>query len=412
MTRVALIPSAYPPSVGGVEELTRHLALQLVAADDQVEVWTGLPDDGAPETAEILDGLVVRRLPLPLPATNWPAVRRSVSTGTRTLFSLRSAVAAFRPEVLHVQCFGPNGAYATALARLTGLPLVVTLQGETVMDDTDIFDRSRSLRAALRSGLRRASAVTACSAFTLADAELRFGLQPGRGVVIPNGVSLDDRPDPESGRPGFVLPGGQPGRTYLLALGRVVEKKGFDLLLAAYAAIAGRHPSVDLVIGGDGVALEGLRREADRLGVAGRVHFVGRLTRERVADAMAGALAFVMPSRLEPFGIVVLEGWRAGTAVVATNRGGPPEFVRDGLDGVLVDPFDTEGFAAALEALVVDPDRRRAIAEAGRARVEAYAWPAVADRYRQLYSSILGDGRGVGPTGGGTARSRLGESVR
>ena len=48
-----------------------------------------------------------------------------------------------------------------------------------------------------------------------------------------------------------------------------------------------------------------------------------------------------MPSRLEPFGIVVLEGWRAGVAVVATTQGGPPEFVRDGMDGVLVDPFDT-----------------------------------------------------------------------
>ena len=54
--------------------------------------------------------------------------------------SLRSAVAAFRPDVLHVQCFGPNGAYATALSRVTGIPLVVTLQGETVMDDTDIFE--------------------------------------------------------------------------------------------------------------------------------------------------------------------------------------------------------------------------------------------------------------------------------
>ena len=103
-------------------------------------MWTAHPDDASPETVEVLDGLVVRRLPMPLPATNWPAIRRTAVTGTRTLFSLRNAVAAFRPDVLHVQCFGPNGAYATALARLTGLPLVITLQGETLMDDTDIFD--------------------------------------------------------------------------------------------------------------------------------------------------------------------------------------------------------------------------------------------------------------------------------
>jgi glycogen(starch) synthase len=192
----------------------------------------------------------------------------------------------------------------------------------------------------------------------------------------------------------------------------VVEKKGFDLLLSAYAEIAGTHPTVDLVIGGDGAALEGLRRAAAALGVADRVRFVGRLTRKRVADAMAGATAFVMPSRLEPFGIVVLEAWRAGTAVVATNRGGPPEFVRDGLDGVLVDPFDTAAFAGALDALLDDDDRRRAIASAGLARVAAFAWPEIAGRYRALYSSVLeGDRAEPHETGEGPARDRQDESV-
>ena len=89
MTRIALLPSSYPPSLGGVEELTRHLALNLVAAGDRVEVWTGHPDDAMPETVEVRDQLVVRRLPMPLPATNWSAVRRSATTGVRTLLSLR-----------------------------------------------------------------------------------------------------------------------------------------------------------------------------------------------------------------------------------------------------------------------------------------------------------------------------------
>ena len=190
MSRIALLPSSYPPALGGVEELSRHLALALVAAGDEVEVWTPQIDDRAHETAEIRDGLVVRRLPLPLPATNWSSLRRSATNGVEALFSLRSAVAAFRPDLLHVQCFGPNGAYATALSRLTGLPLVITLQGETVMDDADIFETSRSLRFSLRRGLRRAKAVTGCSAFTLADAEGRFGLEPGKGRVVPNGVEL------------------------------------------------------------------------------------------------------------------------------------------------------------------------------------------------------------------------------
>ncbi len=389
MTRIALLPSAYPPSLGGVEELTRHLALALVASGDAVEVWTGTGDTGV-EIAEVRDGIVVRRLPLPLPATNWPAVVRTAVTGSRTFRSLRNAVRAFRPDVLHVQCFGPNGAYATALARATGLPLVVSLQGETLMDDADIFETSRSLRGALRAGLRTASAVTGCSAFTLADAEARFGLEPGRGIVIPNGVDL-------SASAASAIAAGVPaieaavgGRPYVLALGRVVAKKGFDLLLDGYAAMDPRLRSADLVIAGAGTALEDLEGRAEQSGLVSRIHFVGRLTREQVAAAMAGATVFVMPSRLEPFGIVVLEGWRAGTAVVATSRGGPPEFVRDGEDGLLVDPFDASAVARALERLLCDADGRRAMAAAGRRRVEDFAWPVVAGRYRDLYATLAG----------------------
>ena len=430
MTRVAILPSSYPPSLGGVEELTRHLALALGDAGDQVEVWTGHPNDATPETVEVLDGIVVRRLPMPLPATNWSAIRRSAVTGTRTLFSLRSAVAAFRPDILHVQCFGPNGAYAHALSRLTGLPLVVTLQGETLMDDTDIFDVSRVLRSSLRSGLRRAAAVTGCSAFTLADAEDRFGLEPGRGQVISNGVDLGEGAGTDAtssnghaangsasnGRNGstasvgsvFATEAGRPDRPYVLALGRVVEKKGFDLLLAAYAAIDDAHRSSDLVIGGQGEALEDLRRTAAALGIADRVHFVGRLSREKVAEAMAGATMFVMPSRLEPFGIVILEAWRAGP------RWWPPigedlrEFVRDGHDGVLVDPFDTTAFAHTLEDLLLDPERARRIGEAGRVRVREFGWPSIAEQYRQVYSSAVEARSGRAASGGGSASARGG----
>ena len=74
--------------------------------------------------------------------------------------------------------------------------------------------------------------------------------------------------------------------------------------------------------------------------------------------------------------------------MVATDRGGPPQFVRDGHDGVLVDPFDTTAFAHTLEGLLLDPERRAgASATPGAARVREFGWPAIAERYRQVYSS-------------------------
>lgn len=384
MTRVALLPSAYLPSLGGVEELTRHLALALRSGGDEVEVWTGTDRGEDPPRAERLDDIVVRRLPFPLPAANLGAVAGFARHLPGAARAFRDAVREFRPDVLHVQCFGPNGVYAAYLADRVGVPLVVTLQGETVMDDLDIFEHSRVSRSGLRRGLQRARVVTACSSFTLADAERRFGLEPGRGSVVFNGVDLsaagaDTRPPAVGTGP------------YVLALGRVVEKKGFDLLLRAYAQVPDRHGAA-LVIGGDGAARPGLESLAADLGLDGRVRFAGRLPRDQVAAAMAHAEILVVPSRLEPFGIVVLEGWRAGTAVIATARGGPPEFVTDGVDGRVVDPFDTAALAGALDDLLGDGDVRRAMGAAGRRAVEPFDWKQVAGTYRDCYQRALAAG--------------------
>ena len=378
MTRIALLPSAYPPSVGGVEELSRQLALTLRDAGDEVEIWTSHLDHRDQASASEQDGVVVRRFPMPLPGLrpqSWPPV---MSIGRQTLADLRRATQTFRPDVLHVQCFGPNGVYATALARSTRIPLVVSLQGETVMDDHDIFEQSHTMRFALRAGLRRASAVTACSRFTLDDAT-RFGLPPGAGEVVFNGVALD--------QPTGAVRVGDDQR-YVLAIGRVVPKKGFDLLIEGFARIADRHPDVELRIGGAGSALADLTALAEAKGLGARVRFVGRQDRGDVAALMAGADCVVMPSRLEPFGIVVLEGWRAGAPVVATTHGGPPEFVDNGVTGLLVDPFDTDAVASALDRLLGDAALRKAIGAAGAEEVRRFAWPQIAEQYRAIYRSV------------------------
>jgi glycogen(starch) synthase len=378
VTRIALMPSAYPPSVGGVEELSRQLALTLRTSGDEVEIWTSHLDHRDKAQTSVQDGIVVRRFPMPLPGArpaSWPPV---VTDGRRTLVDLRCAVRSFQPDVLHVQCFGPNGVYATLLSRWLGIPLVISLQGETVMDDADIFEQSHTMRAALRAGLRQASDVTACSLFTLLDAR-RFGLPEEAGHVVFNGVALDQPPS---------APRAAGERRYVLAIGRVVHKKGFDLLVRAFAKIAERHPDVDLYIGGSGPAHADLSALTEATGLAGRVCFLGRQDRDDVAALMAGADCVVVPSRLEPFGIVVLEAWRAGAAVLCTSRGGPPEFVDDGVTGLLVDPFDIDAVAAALDRLLADAVLRQAIGAEGARQVLAFGWPQITEDYRRIYKGL------------------------
>lgn len=352
------------------------MAAELVARGHDVVVWT--TDLGDVNPPEVVDGVRVRRLPTPMPARRSRSLVTFAVHAPLTVFRWGRALATDRPQVLHVHCFAPTGVWATAFARVTRRALVVSSHGETFMDADGVFDRSTVLRHALRWSLRRADVVTGCSACTVKDLERRFGLEPGRGLVVPNGVEPDE--------PAGALPDGWP-RRYLLAVGRVVRPKGFDLLLAALA-VADLPGDVVLVVGGDGPELGALREQARALGIAGRVVFPGRLDRGQVVAAMAGAIALIVPSRVEAFGIVVLEGWRAGVPVVVTSHGGPAEFVTHGVDGLVVDPVDTTALADALRTVVRDGPTAHRLSAAGARAVTAYTWGRVVDEYEAVYAAL------------------------
>ncbi len=378
--RIVLVASAYAPAIGGVEQLTNRLAAHLVAAGDEVEVWTMRhPADLA--QSEVIDGVVVRRFPFYLPPAQPRPLLRLPYRAVIVLRAMRRAAAEFRPDVVHVQCFGVNGVYATALARLEGLPLVITLQGETLMDDHDIYERSVSLRTGLRLALRSAAVVTACSQFVLDDTVARFGRPLGAAEVIFNGV--DTEPDQLPVPLGIVWP------RYVLGLGRLVHKKGFDLLLDAFAGLPDDLAEVAVVIGGGGSELAALRRKADELGLGERAIFPGPLSRSQVAGTMGEADVFVLPSRIEPFGIVTLEAMTASTPVLVSSIGGAPEIVRHGIDGLTVDPTDRAAFRVALTTMLRDGGLRERLGEAGRRRAAAFTWPTLTDDYRQIYREVI-----------------------
>jgi len=361
---VALVTSSFLPRVGGVEEHVRRLAVALRDRGHRVAVWA--VDRG--DLPATLPGVAVRYLPAPLPSASPRGVLRFAAVAPAALRAWREALAADAPDLLHVQCFGPNGPWATALARATGIPLVVGTHGETFADDGGLFHRSWVQRTALRSALHRAAGVTTASRFT-ADDLARFGWR-GPTDVVGNGVDLDERAGP---RPAWL-----PHR-YVLGLGRLVPVKGFDLLVRAFAQ-ARTEGTVDervhLLLAGDGPERSALRDLAASLGVGDVVHLPGALDRPEVTAVAAGARALVAPSRLEAFGIAALEAMRAGVPVVVSRSGGAGEVVTDGVDGLVVDPT----VPAVSEALARLSDRslRERLGAAGRATPAAghgRRWP-------------------------------------
>jgi glycogen synthase len=157
--RIVLLPSAYEPAVGGVEEQSKRLVSHLTALGHELEVWTNRHPPELPQ-AEDIAGVTVRRFPMPCRRRSSTRRSRSARLHLATLRAMGAATRRVSPDIFHVQCFSGNGVYASVLSGLFGVPLVVTLQGETVVDDNDIYDTSTSLRLALRTGLRVAKAVT------------------------------------------------------------------------------------------------------------------------------------------------------------------------------------------------------------------------------------------------------------
>jgi glycosyltransferase involved in cell wall biosynthesis len=173
------------------------------------------------------------------------------------------------------------------------------------------------------------------------------------------------------------------GVPVLLALGRLHANKGFDVLLAALQ----RVPEAVLWLGGEGPEETALKQAAERLGVTGRVRFLG--WRRDVAALMAAVDIFVCPSRHEPLGNVVLEAWAHRLPVVATTTAGPAALIEDGRSGLLVPAEDAEALARAISALLADSALAAEISDAGHAAYSAgYTEKSVVARYCEFFERV------------------------
>ncbi|MDB5295792.1 MAG: family glycosyltransferase [Phycisphaerales bacterium] len=184
-----------------------------------------------------------------------------------------------------------------------------------------------------------------------------------------------------------------PGRRARFAfVGRLVDWKAVDLLVAALGKAVAAGVDAELDIIGAGPTKASLEQQARDLGLTDRVTFAGWMSQADVSRRLAAADAFVLPSLYECGGAVVLEAMAAGLPVIATRWGGPADYVDDTC-GVLVDPTSRDalidGFAAAIAALAADPARRAALGEAGRRRVtDLFDWERKVDRIQGLYREV------------------------
>ena len=278
-----------------------------------------------------------------------------------------------RPYRLVHAHFGPAGAYARRYAVRAGLPLIVTFHGY----DVPLLSSPRRyaplhLPYALGGpALLRDMRLGVCASSELRDMLVARGVEPRRLVVHRLGIDLD-RFAFSPTRSGAHGVGGHG----VLMVGRLVEKKGFEYGLRAFASARRAGVEASLTIVGEGERRPALERLARQLGIAERVRFVGSQTNEQVAALMARSSVLLAPSVVARDGnresglIVVKEASAAGTVPIGTRHGGIPDSIEDERTGYLVAERDAEHMGERLARLLSDEALRAALAAAGRAKME------------------------------------------
>jgi glycosyltransferase involved in cell wall biosynthesis len=295
--------------------------------------------------------------------------------------SVSQALSSRRYDALHAHWVVPNASLIADIARAHRVPFVVSLHGS----DVAVAERLLPARILARAAFRAAGMVTACSS-DLRRRACALGALRERTRVVPYGVDAEafsPRPS-SSGWRGRL--GAGPEQTLVVAVGRLVEKKGFRHLVEAAARVEGLH----VAILGDGDLEHALTSLAQ--GRRASVRFVGRVERGTVADALAAADVVAVPSVVDSSGNVdglpnvLLEAMAAGQAIVASRVAGIPDVVEDGVSGLLVPPGDVEALAQGLRRLKASVDLRRALGGAARRAVEErLTWPAAARAFEECY---------------------------
>ncbi len=226
--------------------------------------------------------------------------------------------------------------------------------------------------------------VIAVSRRTADDLERHYGPLRVPVTVIPNGVDLETFA-PAAGPNGSAGPRRRAAgtRARLLLVG-AWERKG---LATAIEALAEMHADTELLAVGSGDR-ERFLRQAARLGLADRVRL--EPPRADIADVMRSADLFIFPTRYEPFGMVIAEAMACGVPVVTSAVAGAAELIEDGVSGgVVADPHDARGFAAAVDRILADEDARVAMGRAARRAVEGLSWDAIAARTLEVYGRVV-----------------------
>lgn len=377
-----LVTNMVPPLIGGTATVYDRIARHAAPHVHVLSAWRD-PDEGRMiagwRESDAVRSYPIHRLPWLRPP-RIEAFRRRIGLLDLLLIDLpvmayvlvATIVAALRigARTIVIGELQGLGWLAIALASITPWRIIIYTHGEEVVQRT--YNRLGRLRG---PALRAADRVITVSSFTRDRLIDDFDVAPERIALVSPGVDLERFTPGEKGEP------------YILGVGRLIERKGFDRLIEAFAGIAADFPDYRLKIVGEGPEGDRLRTLAARLDIAGRLDLPGAVDDATLTELYRRCALFAMPNRTladgdtEGFGLIFLEANACGKPVIGGRAGGAVDAIVDGESGLLVDGDNSDAIASALRRLLGDPHCHARLSAGALAHARTHGWEGSAEAF-------------------------------
>jgi len=297
-----------------------------------------------------------------------------------TLIQIFYVILTHKIKIINLHFPSTDMFYFAICRRLLGIRLVTSIHGADVFPEGRPRDR---FSVGMEFLLASSDCIVAPSKAYLFDFINLFPKHKQKGYYIHNGVNITELSS------NIKTQKDRYESKYLLCIAAHKEKKGIDVLIRAFSQIAEYDTSIQLFLIGDGPLRQQNEELTQSLGIQNRVKFFGERGRSEVIPLLQGCEILILPSRSEPFGIVIAEAMACKKPVVATKVGGIPEIIEDGKSGVLVEPDNQDALSSAICHILNDLDFKVFLAKNGRDRILAnFSFEHNGSKYEMLFSKL------------------------
>jgi glycosyltransferase involved in cell wall biosynthesis len=357
-----------PTDQGGAERFALGLATHLPR--DRFEPWVCSTRFATREASELLADAGVSHISL----------RRTGKLDIYRLGGLAMLLRTGRFDVVHAHMFGSN-VWGTVLGKLCTVPVIIA--HEHNWSYTGGLMRRTIDRHVIARYATRFVAVSESNRTRMIELE---GIPAEKVLILPTAYIPHRETAPTDIRSELGL---APDARIIGVVATLRVEKALEVMISAAAQVIQRFPDAHLVIAGDGPQRESLEAQVASMGLTGHVHLLGE--RRDVTPLLETVDVGALSSDWEGMPLFVLECMATGTPVVATNVGGLPEIVENDRTGLLVPPRDPTALAAAISALLADPERGRRLAATAAERMHEFTIETVAHRFADLYEQLVSE---------------------